>query len=324
MNALITGGAGFIGSHLATAWLRLGGRVRVLDDLSLGREANLAEAYKIGPVDFVVGDTGDSALLQQSLQGCNYVFHLAALPSVSRSIEAPVPSHAVNLSATLTLLDVCRTASLQRVVFAGSSSVYGDQPTAAKHEKLPPKPLSPYALQKYAAEQYGLFAAKHHGVPFVSTRFFNVFGPRQAFDSPYAGVVARFCTRMLAGEAPTIYGDGQQARDFTYVENVIDGLIRAATAPPGNSVGRVFNLACGNSITVLRLVEDLNELTGQHLLPVFAPARAGDVVHSCADISAAAEALGYRPTVDWITGLTQTLAWYRKKGAENDPRIIGR
>ena len=312
MKALITGGAGFIGSHLAEAWLRRGGSVRVLDDFSLGQETNLAAARAVGPVECITGDAGDATLLRRCLEDCNYVFHLAALPSVPRSIESPGLSHAANLTATVTLLEVCRILTLKRVVFAGSSSVYGDQSVALKHEGLPPKPLSPYALQKYAAEQYGLLAERHHGLPFVSTRFFNVFGPRQAFDSPYAGVIARFCTHMLRGEAPVIYGDGRQSRDFTFIDNVVDGLIRAALTPASRVVGRVFNLACGERIDLLRLVADLNRLTGQNLAPVFKPARPGDVQHSCADISAAGEAMDYRPLVDWPTGLAQTLAWYRE------------
>jgi len=312
MNALITGGAGFIGSHLAAAWLRRGGGVRVLDDFSLGNETNLVEARALGPVECIRGDAGDAEVLRRCLEGCDYLFHLAALPSVPRSIEAPLPSHAANLTAVVNLLEVCRHHPLKRVVFAGSSSVYGDQPVAAKHEALPPQPLSPYALQKYAAECYGLFAAQHHGVPFVSTRFFNVFGPRQAFDSAYAGVIARFCTLMLRGEVPVIFGDGRQSRDFTFVDNVVDGLIRAALAPSDRVVGRVFNLACGERIDLLRLVSDLNALTGQNLNPIFAPGRAGDVQHSCADITAAREALGYQPLVDWPTGLARTLSWYRE------------
>ena len=311
MNALITGGAGFIGSHLAEAWLRRGGRVRVLDDLSLGQTSNLEMARALGPVELVTGDVGDARLLRRCLDDCEYVFHLAALPSVHRSIEAPLPSHTANLTATVTLLDVCRVTPVSRLVFAGSSSVYGDQPVPAKHEALPPQPLSPYALQKYAAEQYGLLAARHSGIPFVGTRFFNVFGPRQTFNSPYAGAIARFCTGMLKGQRPVIHGDGRQSRDFTYVENIVDGLIRAALAPAGRVVGRVFNLACGEQVDLLRVVAELNRLTGQNLVPVFAPARPGDVRHSCADISAAREALGYVPLVDWPEGLARTLEWYR-------------
>jgi len=316
MKALITGGAGFIGSHLAAAWLGRGGSVRVLDNFSLGRDENLAAARALGPVECIRGDAGDASLLRHCLADCDYVFHLAALPSVPRSIEAPLPSHAANLTAIVTLLDVCRTQPVKRLVFAGSSSVYGDQSTGLKHEALPPQPLSPYALQKYAAEQYGRLAAHHHGIPFVSTRFFNVFGPRQAFDSPYAGVIARFCTGMLRGEAPMIFGDGRQSRDFTYIDNVVDGLLRAALTAPDRVVGRVFNLACGQSINLLQLVADLNALTGPNLRPTFAPPRPGDVLDSCADITAARDALGYQPLVDWSTGLARTLAWYRDSGGK--------
>ena len=312
MKALITGGAGFIGSHLAVGWLLRGGSVRVLDDLSLGKWSNLTTAIALGPVECITGDASDDATIRRCLTGCDYVFHLAALPSVPRSIEAPLPSHTTNLTATVRLLEACRTNPVQRIVFAGSSSVYGDQLIERKHESLPPQPLSPYALQKYAAEQYGFFAARHHGIPFVSTRFFNVFGPRQAFDSPYAGVIARFCTSMLLGQAPTIFGDGRQSRDFTYVDNVVDGLIRAALAPEEQVSGRSFNLACGRSVNLLQLVDDLNRLTGQNLVPTFAPNRVGDVKDSCADISAARSVLGYEPSVDWSTGLARTLDWYRE------------
>ncbi len=228
-----------------------------------------------------------------------------------RSIEAPLPSHATNLTATLALLETCRGRPIRRINFAGSSSVYGDQPVEAKHEGLPAQPLSPDALQKYAAEQYGLLAAKHQGLPFVNTRFFNVFGPRQAFDSPYAGVIAKFCTTLLRGEPPVIFGDGSQSRDFTYVDNVVDGLLRTIHAPAAQVVGKVFNLACGERIDLHRLVADLNALTGQNLIPRFEPARTGDVRHSCADIGAARSVLGYEPVVDWRTGLARTLAWYR-------------
>ena len=311
MKALITGGAGFIGSHLTAAWLRGGGQARVLDDYSLGRYANLDAARAIGTVECMQGDVGDADLLRRCVDGCDVVFHLAALPSVPRSIEAPLPSHATNLTATLTLLETCRGRPIKRIVFAGSSSVYGDHPVEAKHEGLPAQPLSPYALQKYAAEQYGLLAAIYQGLPFVSTRFFNVFGPRQAFDSPYAGVIARFCTTFLRGEPPVIFGDGSQSRDFTYVDNVVDGLLRTIHAPSAQVVGKVFNLACGERIDLHRLVADLNTLTGQNLVPRFEPARNGDVRHSCADISAARSVLGYEPMVDWRAGLERTLTWYR-------------
>ena len=313
-HALITGGAGFIGSHLACALLRQGIRVRVLDDLSLGHEANLTAARALGEVEFRRGDAGEAATLRAALDGCDAVFHLAALPSVPRSVAAPLPSHTANLTATVTLLELCREHPVQRVLFAGSSSVYGDQAVARKPESLPPQPRSPYALQKYAAEQYGFLAAEHHRVPFVSLRFFNVFGPRQAFDSPYAGVIAKFCTAFLKGENPVIFGDGHQSRDFTYVDNVIDGLMRAAVAPAERVVGRAFNLACGDRIELLQLVRDLGHLTGHPLEPRFLPPRPGDVQHSCADITAARQVLGYQPRVDWLTGLGRTLDWYRQAG----------
>ena len=318
MKALITGGAGFIGSHLAEAIVRRGGAVCILDNLSLGHPSNLTWVRREDPVEFVQGDVRDPAVLRRCLANSEYVFHLAALPSVPRSVEAPSPSHEINLSATVTLLDLCREYPLKRFIFAGSSSVYGDQEVTFKHEALPPQPLSPYALQKFAAEQYGFLFARHHGVPFVSARFFNVFGPRQAFDSPYAGVIAKFCTVMLRGAAPLIFGDGLQSRDFTYIDNVVDGLLRAAAAPPECVVARAFNLACGERIDLLRLVADLNRLTGQQLAPEFAAARPGDVRHSCADIAAARVAFAYVPLVSWNDGLARTLAWYRAHGEASE------
>jgi UDP-glucose 4-epimerase len=315
MKALITGGAGFIGSHLAEAIVRRGDQVRVLDNLSLGHLRNLSWSPSGDVLEIVTGDVCDTATLRRCLQGVDWVFHLAAMPSVPRSIEAPAASHEVNLSATVRLLDLCREFPVRRIVFAGSSSVYGDQDAPLKHEKLPAQPLSPYALQKYAAEQYGIQFARFHRVPFVSTRFFNVFGPRQSFDSPYSGVIAKFCTAMLAGQTPVIFGDGRQSRDFTYIDNVVDGLLRAAEAPQDRVAGQVFNLACGDRIDLLQLVADVNALTGQSLLPRFAPARAGDVLHSCADIVAARAVLGYAPSVSWAEGLRRTLDWYRQSDA---------
>jgi nucleoside-diphosphate-sugar epimerase len=311
MKALVTGGAGFIGSHLIEALIRRGARVTVLDNLSLGSRENLAWAGAGDALEFVEGDAGEGTLLAKLLPGTDWVFHHAALPSVPRSVAEPLESNAQNLDATLRLLVAARDARVKRFVFASSSSIYGDSDAPAKHESLPPQPLSPYALQKFAAERYGQLFHQLHGLPTVSLRYFNVFGPRQSFDSPYSGVIAKFCTAFLRGEAPVIFGDGSQSRDFTFIDNVIAANLLAAEAPADRVAGRVFNIACGESVDLLRLVADLNSLTGQNLSPRFEPARAGDVRHSRADIGAARAALGFEPKVSWTEGLRRTLEWYR-------------
>ena len=315
MKTLVTGGAGFIGSQLAEALVRQGARVTVLDNLSLGSRTNLAWASPNDTLEFVEGDAGDPSLLAKLLPGTDWIFHHAALPSVPRSVAEPLESNAHNLDATLRLLVAARDAKVKRFVFASSSSIYGDSDAATKHESLPPQPLSPYALQKFAAERYGQLFHQLYSLPTVSLRYFNVFGPRQSFDSPYSGVIAKFCTAALLGEAPVIFGDGAQSRDFTFIENVVAANLLAVEAPAERVAGRVFNIACGESIDLLRLVADLNSLTGRNLSPRFEPTRVGDVKHSCADISAAREALGYAVTVHWTEGLRRTLEWYRSQGA---------
>lgn len=316
MNALVTGGAGFIGSHIAEALVRRGDRVVVLDDLSLGSVGNLAWKRPGDALGFVEGDAGDGDLVAELLPGIDVVFHHGALPSVPRSVAEPVGSNAQNLDATLRLLVAARDAGVRRFVFASSSSIYGDQDAPSKHESLPPRPLSPYALQKYAAERYGQLFHQLYGTPVVSLRYFNVFGPRQSAGSPYSGVIAKFCMAALAGETPVIHGDGRQSRDFTFIDNVVAANLLAADAPAERVAGRVFNIACGESIDLLRLASDLAALTGRPMAPRFGPARAGDVRHSRADISAAREALGYGPHVSWAEGLRRTLEWYRDAGGQ--------
>ena len=311
MKALVTGGAGFIGSHLSEALCRRGAQVVALDNLSLGNAKNLAWKRPGDSLELVEGDIADENLVRKLITGCDWVFHEAALPSVPRSVAEPVRSNAHNLDAALQLLVLAREAKVKRFLFASSSSIYGDSDAPAKHERLPPNPLSPYALQKYAAEKYGQLFHRLYGLPAISLRYFNVFGPRQAFNSPYSGVIAKFCTCMLAGEAPVIFGDGQQARDFTYIDNVVQANLLAAEAPPEKVAGQVFNVAGGQSISLLQLVEDLNRLTNQTLKPRFEPPRPGDVRSSLADIAAAQSALGYRMTVAWPEGLQRTLDFYR-------------
>jgi UDP-glucose 4-epimerase len=313
MKVLVTGGAGFIGSHLAEALCRRGDHVVVLDNLSLGRADNLAPARAAGgTLELVEGDAGDAALLARVLPGCERVFHEAALPSVPRSIQQPLASNQHNLAATLQLLVQARDAGVKRFLFASSSSIYGDTEAPVKHEGLPPNPLSPYALQKFAAEKYGQLFHQLYGLETVGLRYFNVFGPRQAFDSPYSGVIARFCTAMLRGEPPVIYGDGLQSRDFTAIENVVLANLQAAEAPADRVAGRVFNVAAGNSLRLLDLVAELNQLTGQQLQPRFEPARPGDIRTSLADVTAAREAFGYQVLTGWQEGLRRTLEFYRR------------
>ena len=309
MKALVTGGAGFIGSHLAEALCRKGAQVIALDDLSLGKIANLAWRKPGDALDFVEGDMADEGLVKRLIAGCDWVFHEGAMPSVPVSVAEPIKTNTRNLDATLQLLLLARDAGVKRFLFASSSSIYGDADVSAKHEGLPPAPLSPYALQKYSAEKYGQLFHELYGLPTVSLRYFNVFGPRQAFNSPYSGVIAKFCTGMLAGKAPVIYGDGLQSRDFTYIENVVNANLLAAEAP--GVAGKVFNAAGGQSISLLQLVAELNRLTGQALEPRFEAVRVGDVRSSMADISAAQRELGYECKVSWQEGLRRTLEFYR-------------
>ena len=306
-TALVTGAAGFIGSHLAMALCRQGVRVLALDDLSAGRLENLAWRQPDDRLEFVQGDARDGALLNRLLPGVHWVFHHAAVASVTRSVEDPAWTHTQNLDATLTLLLAARQAGVSRFVFASSSAIYGDAPEQPKREDFAPAPLSPYALQKYASERYAQLFHSLYGLETVALRYFNIFGPRQAFDSPYSGVIAKFCDAFLAGRAPTLYGDGGQTRDFTHVQNVVLANLLAAEAPAELAAGRVFNIAGGESVSLLDLVGELNRLTGQSLRPSFQPARIGDVRHSQADILAARRGLGYEPVVDWREGLRQTL-----------------
>ncbi len=316
MKALVTGGAGFIGSHLAEALCRRGLKVVVLDNFSLGNAANLAWRGADDALELVQGDANDDALLRKVLPGCDWVFHHSALPSVPLSVNQPLESNRQNLECTLKLLVAARDAKVRRFLFASSSAIYGDSDVEKKHESLPPNPLSPYALQKYASEKYGQLFHRLYGLETVGLRYFNIFGPRQSFDSPYSGVIARFCTAMLAGQSPTIFGDGRQSRDFTYVENAVTANLLAAEAPAEKVAGKVFNVAGGQSISVLQLVEELNRLTGRQLPPRFEAARIGDVRISQADVSAARRELGYEVKVDWQEGLHRTLDFYRDRGAK--------
>jgi len=315
LRALVTGGAGFIGSHLAEALCRRGDKVVVVDDLSSGTLDNLAWRASGDDLEFVQGDAGDDVLLNQLLKGCDCIFHLAAMPSVQQSIIAPLESNRRNLDITLQLLVAARDAGVGRVVFASSSSVYGEGNAEAKEEASRPQLFSPYAVQKCAAEQYAQLFHRLYALPVVTLRYFNVFGPRQDYDSPYAGVVARFCKAILNSRPITIYGDGQQSRDFTYIDNVVSANLLAAEALEGKIAGRIFDCATGNSVSVLELAAALAELSGRPLAQSLEPSRVGDIRDSRANISAIESELGYRVSVGWKEGLRRTLDSYRLEDA---------
>ncbi|MBC7248221.1 MAG: SDR family oxidoreductase [Actinobacteria bacterium] len=306
MAVLVTGGAGFIGSNLALRLLEEGARVKVLDDLSTGRMENLEEAKD--DIEFIRGDIRDEGLLERTLKGVEVVFHQAALPSVPRSIEDPLTTHQVNTTGTLTLLLAAREAGVRRVVYASSSSVYGDSPTLPKVEDMPPDPKSPYALSKYAGERYCQLFTRIYGLETVSLRYFNVFGPRQDPTSQYAAVIPRFITGILSGKGITIYGDGKQTRDFTYVENAVQANLKAALAE--GAAGEVFNVACGKSITVHELALFLMDELGREVPIEWAPPRPGEVRDSLASITKALNGLAYTPAFDVRQGLKKAVAWY--------------
>jgi nucleoside-diphosphate-sugar epimerase len=307
---LVTGGAGFIGSHLAEELVRRGHRVRVADSLITGKRSNLAH---ISGIEFLDGDLADLDVAQRAVDGVNFVLHQAAIPSVPRSVKDPITSNRANVDATLNVLVAARDAGIQRVVFAGSSSAYGDTPTLPKHEEMPARPLSPYALQKVVGEQYLKMFTSLYGLETVSIRYFNVFGPRQDPSSPYSGVISVFATALLEGRSPTIYGDGEQTRDFTYVANVVDGVLRACEAPEAN--GEIINVATGGRISLNTLFETMRRLIGADVKPVYAEPRQGDVRDSQADITKAQRLLGYSPTVSFEEGLRLTVEWYKAAAA---------
>jgi nucleoside-diphosphate-sugar epimerase len=308
---LVTGGAGFIGSHLATELIRRGHRVRVADSLITGKRRNLDH---IPAVEFLEGDLADLSFAQRAVDGMEYVLHQAAIPSVPRSVKDPITSNRANIDATLNLLVAARDADVTRLVYAGSSSAYGDTPTLPKREDMPADPLSPYALQKLVAEQYCQMFTRLYGFETVTTRYFNVFGPRQDPGSPYSGVISLFSTALLQGRQPVIYGDGEQTRDFTYVANVVDGVLRASEAQT-KVAGEVINVATGGRISLNELLRVMNVIAGTNLQAVYKEERAGDVKDSQADISKAKALVGYTPTVPLEEGLRLTLEWCRRSSA---------
>ncbi len=305
---LVTGAAGFIGRSIAAALIARGESVRGVDSFITGKRANLAGLEQM---EFVEGDLRDPGVCSKACQGVEIVFHEAALASVPRSVADPVGTHECCVNATLNLLVAARAAGVRRVVYAGSSSAYGDTPTLPKHEGMLPNPISPYAVAKLSGEHYMGAFSKVYGLETVVLRYFNVFGPYQDPTSHYSGVLALFCRQMLAGEKSTIYGDGEQSRDFTFIENVVHANLLAAAAPADLVSGRAMNAATGSRFTLNQTFALLRELTGYSGEPVYAPARVGDIHDSLADISLAGELMGYRPVVDFKQGLQRTLEWYR-------------
>ena len=308
---LVTGGAGFIGSHIVERLVQEGQHVRVIDNLSTGKWENIEPFLE--EIEFIEGDIRDLELVRKAMDGVDYVLHQAAVPSVPRSVKDPVTTNSVNVEGTLNILIAARDAGVKRVVYASSSSVYGDTPVLPKHEDMKPQPRSPYAVSKLAGEFYCQVFYHVYGLETVVLRYFNVFGPRQDPESQYAAVVPKFIAALLRNEPPTIFGDGEQSRDFTYVENVVEANLLATQAKGPDVAGQVFNIACGTRITINKLAQMLAEIIGvdPELKPHYAPPRPGDVRHSLADISKAQKLLGYKIKVDFERGLQKTVEWYR-------------
>jgi nucleoside-diphosphate-sugar epimerase len=305
---LVTGGAGFIGSHLVTQLGHRGHLVRVVDNLITGKRRNLDH---VPGVEFVEGDLADITVATRAVEGMDYVLHQAAIPSVPRSVKDPITSNRANIDASVNVLVAARDAGVKRLVYAGSSAAYGDTPTLPKREDMPTSPLSPYALQKLVSEQYGQLFTRLYGFETVTIRYFNVFGPRQDPGSPYSGVISLFASALLEGRQPVIYGDGEQTRDFTYVANVVDGVLRAVETPKAS--GHVINVATGGRISLNALLRAMNKIVGTSLQPIYQEPRAGDVRDSQADITKAKTLLGYTPIVSLEEGLEKTLEWCRSE-----------
>jgi nucleoside-diphosphate-sugar epimerase len=313
---IVTGGAGFIGSHLATHLVETGHEVVVIDDLSTGHRHNLDHVRE--RLEFIEGSITDQALLADLFRGAEVVFHQAALASVPRSVAEPIAANEVNVTGTLKVFLAAKDAGVRRVVYAASSSAYGDSEVLPKHEDMPARPLSPYAVTKYVDELYGAVFSDIYELPTVGLRYFNVFGPRQDPESQYAAVIPLFITRFLAGTAPLIHGDGGQSRDFTFIDNVVQANLKAAAAP-ARADGLVYNIACGAAVTVKELCLRIRDLVGSDREPEHGPPRVGDVRHSLADIERARDRLGFEPTVSLDEGLERTVRWYRDQhggGAE--------
>lgn len=317
MRYLVTGGAGFIGSNIVDELVRRGHSVVVLDDLSSGKESNLAQVAN--QIDFRLGSITDLATAQQAAQGTDYVIHLAARTSVPRSVKDPIESNRVNIDGTLNVLVAARDAKVKRLVYAASSSAYGETPVLPKVETMQPAPISPYGVTKYVGELYAQVFGKVYGLENACVRYFNVFGPRQDPTSQYSGVLSRFMLAVLEGQAPVIYGNGEQSRDFTFIANVVDATLRACEAPGAS--GKVFNGGTGARITLKDVIRLLEKISGETIRANFAPPRNGDIRDSQADISLAGKILGYQPRVDFEEGLKRTWEWYKKNYGAKETQL---
>jgi UDP-glucose 4-epimerase len=306
---LITGIGGFIGSSLARALLSRGEQVRGVDNFATGRRENLAEI--LDRIDFREADILDLDAMKKACAGADYVLHQAAIPSVPKSVLDPLVSNRANVDGTVNVLVAARDAKVKRVVYAASSSAYGDTPTLPKHEGMTPSPISPYAVAKLASEHYMTSFYRCYGLETVSLRYFNIFGPRQDPSSPYSGVLAKFITQMLRGEQPTMFGDGEQSRDFTYIDNAVEANLLACKAPAAQAAGEMCNVATGRRVTLNETFRALQKLTGYSGEPEYGPERGGDIKHSLANISKAEARLGYKPKVGFEEGLEKTVSWYR-------------
>src|SRR5271157_1189852 len=315
---LVTGAAGFIGSSLVRALLERGDEVRGIDNFATGRRENLTEV--LSRMDFREADILDLDAMHKACAGVDYVLHEAAIPSVPKSVLDPLGSNRANVDGTVNVLVAARDAKVKRVVYAASSSAYGDTPTLPKHEDMRPDPISPYAVAKLAGEHYMVSFYRCYGLETVCLRYFNVFGPRQDPSSPYSGVLAKFIKAMLRGEQPTIFGDGEQSRDFTYIDNAVAANLLVCQAPAAQVAGQVFNIAAGRRATLNETFELLQDITGYSGAPKYAPERGGDIKHSLADISKAEAGLGYKPSVNFEEGLRRTVEWYQKRTSDFGPR----
>jgi nucleoside-diphosphate-sugar epimerase len=308
---LITGIGGFIGSSIARALLARGEQVRGVDNFSTGKQENIAEI--LSRIDFHQADILDLEAMRKACAGADYVMHQAAIPSVPKSVQDPLGSNRANIDGTVNVLVAARDAKVKRVVYAASSSAYGDTPTLPKHETMSPDPISPYAVAKLASEHYMVSFFRCYGLETVALRYFNIFGPRQDPSSPYSGVLAKFITQMLRGEQPTIHGDGEQSRDFTYIDNAVEANLLACKAPASKAAGQVFNVATARRVTLNETFKLLQGITAYSGQPKYGASREGDVKHSLADISKAEAGLGYKPLVNFEEGLRRTVEWYRGK-----------
>ena len=313
MRYLVTGGAGFIGSNTVDELVRRGHGVVVLDDLSSGKEENLADVR--GKITFIKGSITDLEMVQKAMLQADYVIHLAARTSVPRSVKDPIDTNRINVDGTLNVLVAARDNKVKRIVFAASSSAYGDTPTLPKSENMQPIPISPYGVSKYVGELYAQTFGRCYGLENVCLRYFNIFGPRQDPDSPYSGVLSRFATAFLDSSPPVVFGDGAQTRDFTYVDNAVSANILASEAPTAS--GRTFNIGTGHSVSLNQVLEMLQKISGKTLEAKYEAARDGDIRDSLADIRLAQESLGYEPSIHFEEGLQRTFAWYQAQHAKN-------